>query len=347
MDGTRGGQMSQFGEDEFGVGEIAGKPYRLGFLKATFTPFNNPTEQERKTMLRRGRRENLLDVGRPLYHYTSLAGFQGIIASKGFWASDSRFLNDAEEMRHGAELTANALQHLSKRTKHAAFAELLDRIRTRLLEPLSKGPLIACFSTARDSLEQWRGYGGAGGICIGVGPFDKPPTYLERAPKRAPLFYAPSMMPRRVLYKPNEKLVLVLSTVRRYEAEYVKDRAAMPDNWPDDHNEQYEKAITRWLEYSLVSFKNPAFAMEAEVRVVIFHSQADDFGGLRFRPSPLGLIPYVCTGEKLTGPVSIGNVMVGPSPHQDLVAESVRTFLDHHGYQDVPIDLSNVPYRSS
>lgn len=339
--------MAQVGDEEFGTGEIEGEPYRLGFLNAEFTPSTNPTEQERKVMLRRIRRENLVDLGRPLYHYTSLAGFQGIIASKGFWASDSRFLNDAEEMRHGAELTASVLEHLSKRAKHTAFAELLGRIRARLLEPLSKGPLVACFSTVRDSLEQWRGYGGAGGICIGVGPYGSSPANLEQGRPRAPLFYAPSMMPHRVFYKPRDKRVLVISTVRRFEAEYIKDRAAMPDNWPDDHDDQYEKAISRWLEYSLVNFKNPAFAMEAEVRVVIFHGQADEFGGLNFRPSPWGLIPYVCTGGKLNGPVAISNVMVGPSPHQDLVASSVRTFLDHHGYQDVPVDLSSVPYRSS
>lgn len=332
-------------EEEFGVVQIGRKPYRLGFLKAQYSAFTSPTEAERKAMLRRGRRESVLDAGRPLYHYTSLSGLQGIISSRGFWASDSRFLNDAEEMRHGAELAAAVLEHLAKKAKHPNFGEVLERIRTRLLEPVTSGPLIACFSTVRDSLEQWRGYGGSGGICIGVGGFGRAAGKVERAPARGPLFYAPSMMPHRVFYAAREKCVLVISAVRRFEAEYLKDRQHMRQ-WPDDHDAEYEKAIFRWLQYCLVSFKNPAFTQEAEVRVVIFHEQADEFGGLKFRPSPWGLVPYVCTGERLRGPVDIDNVMIGPSPHQDLVAASVRTFLDHQGYTEVAVDLSRVPFRA-
>ena len=330
-------------QDETGSAIINGRRYRTGFLKAAFLDFTNPDEAAQRAMLRRGRRENVLHDGRKLYHYTSLEGFQGIVESKGFWASDSRFLNDAEELRHGIDLTASVISHLTGRLRERRFAVVLQAVRSALLEPLAAWPLIACFSTVRDSLEQWRGY--RGGVCIGVGDAFEPTPPWEQVPKRTPMFYGPRMLPKRAFYGAREKHVLVMSIVRRFEMEYGRDRAAMSE-WPDDHDQHYIDQLTRSLRFSLVSFKNPAFQQEAEARVVIYPDQAVEFGGLKFRSSRLGLIPYVCTGGSLTDPVVIGNVMIGPSPHQELVAASVRTFLDHHGYTSVPVDLSSVPYRA-
>ncbi len=283
--------------------------------------------------------------GDALYHYTTLAGFEGIITSKGFWASDTRFMNDAEEMLHGVELVASILEYKENKLRHSSFASVIKQVRLELLNSPVSGTFVACFSTVRDSLEQWRGYGGPGGICIGVGGvFQSEKTDGPRL--RAPLFYAPSMLPIEVSYDLRSKSISILSVLRRFESEYVKDRFVMDSFWPDDHDNLYVKAIFDALKLRLVGFKNAAFSQELEARVVISQDQAESFGGLKFRASRFGLIPYVCTGAKLDGPVSIQNVMVGPSQHQDLVATSVRTFLDHHGYDDVPVDLSKVPFRS-
>lgn len=332
-------------ENKAGSANVGGKPFRIGFFTAD-GPLKIETERQRAAARRRYRRENVLHDQGHLYHYTSLVGFQGIIASRGFWASDTRFMNDVEEMRHGAELAASVLEHRRKRTRHEAFANVLDQVRRDILEPPTSGTLVACFSTARDSLEQWRAYGGAGGVCIGVGGFITPPDPNPLRAK-APLFYAPDMMPRRVLYGWKEKCASILSIVRRYETEYLKDREVMSAHWPINQDFEYKRYMLRAFQYSLVGFKNSAFSQEEEARVVISQEHASRFGELKFRPSSLGLIPYVCTGDKLEGPVGILSVTVGPSPHQELVATSLRTFLDHHGYEDVPLDLSKVPYRSS
>jgi len=36
-----------------------------------------------------------------LFHYTDLNGLQGILSNADLWLTDSRYLNDSEEMRHG------------------------------------------------------------------------------------------------------------------------------------------------------------------------------------------------------------------------------------------------------
>lgn len=346
--GKIGGEIDlKYEEDETGTTIINGKPYRTGFLKGDFFNFESQTEAEKYTRSWELRRESAIESKSPLYHYTTLAGFQGIIQSNGFWASDSRFLNDAEEIWHGAELTAKVLSYLTRRTTSPRFSEIIKRVRSKVMEPLTVGPLIACFSTVRDSLEQWRGYGSSGGICIGVGQAFRSSKGPPAARERAPMFYGPSMLPYRVLYRARKKIVLVISVVRRFETEYLKDCAAMPNYWPHDHDFNYVERIASKLQHKLVSFKNPAFEQESEVRVFIYHEQAEQFGGIKFRPSRLGLIPYICTGGRLSTPVTIENVMIGPSPFQTLVASSVRTFLDHHGYNEIPVELSAVPYRSN
>lgn len=328
--------------DARAVRMIGGRPYRLGFLNARWDEAFN-SEQPKAQALRRCRRENVIGGGQPLYHYTSLQGFQGIIETRGLWASDTRFLNDAEEMRHGAALVGEVVAHRRNRTKITAFANVLDQVHDYVLSP-DRGSLIACFSRERDSLEQWRGYGLPGGICIGFGGFMT--GNKTRQPARAPMFYGPSMLPRAVLYDRRSKYVMALSIIGRFEHEYELDRIAMPDYWPADHDENYVNEIGGWLRYITAGLKHPSFAQEAEVRVVIPQDDYDRYGGLKFRPSALGLIPYVNTGGQMDGLLDISSVLIGPSARQDLVAQSVRTFLDYHGYDDVTVEQSVVPFRS-
>ncbi|MBV9828477.1 MAG: hypothetical protein JO001_22845 [Alphaproteobacteria bacterium] len=90
--------MSSFDVEDAGITMIGGKPYRFGFHRALWLQMNEAGRS------RTFRRENVLSSAQEIYHYTSLAGLQGIIMESGFWASDNRFMNDAEEMRHGVRL---------------------------------------------------------------------------------------------------------------------------------------------------------------------------------------------------------------------------------------------------
>ena len=42
--------------------------------------------------------EKVSEVYKNLYHYTSWAGLQGILASQSMWASNIRYLNDQSEL---------------------------------------------------------------------------------------------------------------------------------------------------------------------------------------------------------------------------------------------------------
>jgi hypothetical protein len=68
-----------------------------------------------------------------LWHYTSIQGFQAIVASKSMWATDLRFLNDREEFIHtrniankivaaAPELDANGFLNRKLRDRQNVFS---------------------------------------------------------------------------------------------------------------------------------------------------------------------------------------------------------------------------------
>lgn len=317
---------------------IGGAPYRAGFIKAAWDGIdrNNP-----ETLLR-AKRENVLSGWRELYHYTSIAGLKGIVEENGFWASDNRFMNDAEESWNGIRLAREVLQHKAKRSRDPAFVEILRGVAELIAAPREHGHLVTCFSTARDDLGQWRSYA-AGGVCLRLG---------EAREGETPLFVGPKQLPFAVIYEHRRKQVLLLSILRRFEREYALDRAAMPHDWPDDHDESYRIHLHSTILHHILGFKDPAFAHEAEARLVLSYEDADRYdGGLRFRASPLGIIPYLRTGDRLAvkkkgGRLPLREVIVGPSPYHELIAQSIEIFLRQSGYAETLVIVSQVPYRA-
>ncbi len=319
------------------VSIIGGKPFRTGFISAFWGNFdiNDPHTQ------RSAKRENTMALWDNFYHYTSIAGFKGIIEESGFWASDNRYLNDTEENSNGVGLAREVLQHKSKRSRNLEFVDVLREVDTMLANPRKYGHLVSCFSSVRDDLGQWRGYA-AGGVCLRVG---------RSVDDEGLLFFGPDHLPHEVVYSDCRKRVLLLSVIRRFEHEYVLDRSAMPNHWPDDHDENYAKEIHSLISSDILAFKNQAFASEAEARIVISYQQIAQYdGGLRYRVSPLGIVPYLRTGDHLAvkkdgGRLPLHEVIIGPSQNQDLMAESVEFFLRQSGYSNTLISLSNVPSR--
>lgn len=317
---------------------IGGKPYRSGFLNA----FWGDLQSHDPRTLGRARRESLLSNSQELYHYTSLSGLKGIVEENGFWASDNRFMNDAEENWNGIRLAREVLQHRAKRSREPAFTSILRSVDELIAGPREHGHLVACFSTARDDLGQWRGYA-AGGVCLHLG---------TPGEDEASLFFGPEHIPYEAIYDDSRKQMFLLSVIKGFEREYALDRATMPANWPDDHDESYAKQLHLRISGGIVGFKDQAFQNEAEARIVLSYEQVRRYeGGVRFRVSPLGIIPYLRTGDHIAvkqngGRLPLRELIVGPAPHQELIAQSIETFLRQSGYPDTPVRLSQVPYRT-
>ncbi len=315
------------------------KEYRAGFVDAFFGGYDLDSPQA----IRRAKRLNVLHPSNELFHYTSLAGLKGIIEENGFWISDNRFMNDAEESWNGIKLARKVVQHRAKRSQDPRFSIILQQADELLASPRMEGNLIACFSTRRDDLGQWRGYG-AGGVCLCLG---------EAKEGESSLFFGPEHMPHKAEYDDLRKAMMLLTVVQEFELQYAIDRDVMTNHWPSDHDENYKKELVARVSGFIASFKDRAFENEAEARIVLSYEHAKCFdGGLKFRVNPLGIIPYLRTGDNLAikkngGRLPLREVIVGPAPHQELIAQSLETFLKHKGYKKTTVSLSRVPYRAN
>ena len=95
---------------------------------------------------------------RILYHYTSAAGLLGIVNQQRLRATNFSYLNDSSEITYGLDLIRQrlALRIGRDETTRKMLSEARDVLDD--FAPLSE-TYVACFSTRRDDLSQWRGYG--------------------------------------------------------------------------------------------------------------------------------------------------------------------------------------------
>jgi hypothetical protein len=110
-----------------------------------------------------------------LWHYTTFAGFQGILHSKTIWATEYRFLNDSEEFSHARTLAEKLVEAQPESTqllfpaRDTLRSAVQMAFRTGLLHEERFSLMVASFSEVGDQLSQWRGYAGnSTGVSLGL-----------------------------------------------------------------------------------------------------------------------------------------------------------------------------------
>ena len=98
-----------------------------------------------------------------VYHYTSLSSVVQILQGRKLWASDARYLNDAQEVQFGISLAREVLSARSFRGCED-WLNILDKNDGTLDAAFSIDvePYVVSFTSNGDNLEMWRGYGGEG-----------------------------------------------------------------------------------------------------------------------------------------------------------------------------------------
>ncbi|QRG08700.1 hypothetical protein EZH22_10685 [Xanthobacter dioxanivorans] len=107
----------------------------------------------------------------PLYHFTSLAGFEGILKSKELWFSDLTQMNDPRELELGFEHFIEALKavrHNEYEGHRGFFLSILAGRLTALRH--SHQAFCCCFSLVGDDLPLWSEYTGYVGLSVGFKP---------------------------------------------------------------------------------------------------------------------------------------------------------------------------------
>ena len=107
-----------------------------------------------------------------LFHYTTWAGFDGIVRTQTLWHTAHDCTNDPAELTSADERILKFLREFAR-----SFEPTRISRKTTLY--------LACFSLARDKVSQWRDYADSGqGVCLGINVL-KEEVHDEHSPNLA------------------------------------------------------------------------------------------------------------------------------------------------------------------
>jgi hypothetical protein len=193
---------------------------------------------------------------------------------------------------------------------------------------------VACLSEVEDDLGQWRGYGGGQcGYAIGFAGKDVLTAVERRKGLLAPMSYSPKL-----------HAALVEDTVHMAQ-KYFLDGLVRPyitdiDKWAAD----FLYGFGNELDLFASTIKHPKFASEVERRIITW-LRPDEFSALEFRQKQTLLARHLPIDMTVNGRLRITGIYVGPGPSQRVSQVSVDALLKKYGYKDIPVKISDVPYR--
>jgi hypothetical protein len=282
----------------------------------------------------------------PIFHYTSAAGVQGILATGTFRLTDAFQLNDPRELTHGLGLLDAVLAEAAKNGP----SELVI-FRSRMRSFVDQGGVqatahyfVGSFSILGDDLPQWRSYADDGhGFAL---EFDA--GRLERAfaqPRGGP--FNTATFP--VSYDESELVKMYGELVG-----LVAPLVSLPRNrrmTSDELRTYFFDLETRFTLAALhrnIFFKHPGYASEREYRFLQIHQAiAGEPVEVETRQRGDTEVRFRSLSWLAEAPDALSAVVVGPAsaglPGPRLRA---REWLDAAGLPHVPIRDSGLPYRT-
>ena len=291
---------------------------------------------------------------RVLYHYTSAAGLLGILDNGAVWASDTRFMNDSEELRLAIHALARRvrerLRRVTNRTSRIAIEGALS-----MATQSGFSAYVASFTERGDLLSQWRAYAPRDGVSVGF------LANALRAVKGFQLSRCEYIDEMAFVARPlSPRLARVARDVDACVARLARVRG-LPGSSRAFEESAGDRRYRRKLElvhcilHRAIWLKHEGFAEEREWRLVRYEPPylypeppATEFRP-RFRPGSLGLTPYL--SAKLPGkhggqPLGLAEIILGPSPNGEASASAVRAMLESRFDTIVPAHWCRLPYRS-
>jgi len=271
----------------------------------------------------------------PLYHYTTQAGILGIVTSEEIWATHHQCLNDSREFMHAKRLLKEVIEQKARARSSIVYDGLVTALEGKGFE--ETGLFVASFSEDRDSLSQWRAYGGpTSGYVLG---FDLSAIKL---PDRFRIV--------RCIYDTDQQRELLRDLVDKLAAK-LSDLSNKIGASPSQLQIYCDNLARTTLHKHALRLKNHKFKEELEWRIISVDAMNDawhqDTAPLGIREGKSTLIPYRRISlRNQHGRLPLTEIVVGPNPNTDQSVRSVKSLLASQGYADVKVRPSEVPYRN-
>jgi Protein of unknown function (DUF2971) len=279
---------------------------------------------------------------KPLYHYTTQRGLLGIIKSRQIWVTHTQYLNDRREFLHAVDLVREQIQELLNEPRRvgldqSAREDALAKMRSALsMSPQSINVCVCSFSEERDSLSQWRAYGGPSGFAVGFAS-----EVLIAATEKQQWFLVPC------IYDPATQRNLVRALVEEVLEENLSGNLI-----DDEEEDRFFKSIggnlLTYLNRYAPILKHESFKEEREWRIISrpVSCQRFDYREGRSLIVPYYRLPLCEAGQHL----ELHEVVIGPTPDAERSKSSLTSLIMSRevvmqGVGRVNIAVSQVPYR--
>lgn len=270
-----------------------------------------------------------------LYHYTDQNGFLSIIKNRNLWASQIQFLNDKNEYSLAFNIASRLLSERIKENPNNSLT--LKRFLFSLEHVKSINYCVCSFTENGDLLSQWRGYANSScGYSIG---FDE--TQLKQILDKSNLYLS------KCIYDLSEQENLVLRVIEDSLEKFADYDEPSPDNeiLTSKSAEHFKNEISKLAPI----IKDSAFSEECEWRIF----GRIKFTDLSYRASKSMLIPYYIVDLNPLFHHLVKEIIIGPTPHQELARNSTSSFIvnqfppesdeDNHS-PIIPIKSSSIPF---
>jgi hypothetical protein len=284
-------------------------------------------------------------VTAPLYHYTDLQAFEGILEKQEFWFTDAFHLNDTRELAHGVEVAVNTLRSHPLAASGPVTKFFCDEMARVLSSHLSDlfSFLVVSFTPLRDDLNQWRAYGDRGrGVAIGLTPSLFHPVPANPIPKYSvitmPMVYEADVIEKRIQEIVTLALGWLLPLNSRWQQASDTIRRFLRD---------FGSEVTTKVVLEVLTAKHPAFSSEKEVRLLITapNRTCAPLIKRRIRPATGETIPYLAESLPLLDN-GIHEIVIGPAAPLS-TGQAVRALLSKHGLNaQALVQPSKIPLRT-
>lgn len=290
-----------------------------------------------------------------IYHYTDVAGIQGILESNSLWASAAYYLNDFSEIEYGCNIVLDVIAEWQEVNKEIYSFETsaLRTLEHAFSHPSSRMSrsvtiFVACFCENGNLLSQWRAYGQAGGYSLG---FEINPSDMSIALEIPGGFW--DLRLAKVEYEEHQQRAQIRQMMRHM---FESISAYVPGN--EASTELRRSLLAQIVHFgvellldAVVTFKNPAFKEENEWRLVVrpslLRAQDNQDSGvespqIKFRQCRGSLVPYIELRPK-EAKLPLRSIRYGPSLQASRVETPLIMVLGTNGFKDVTVTGSEMP----
>jgi Protein of unknown function (DUF2971) len=260
-----------------------------------------------------------------VYHYTTAAGFAGIVQGAHLRATNFSFLNDPSEVTYGMQL-AQALLTERKVTLSDAERLFVDLIKESLNVETVAEVYVSCFTRLPDDLSQWRAYGSFSIERYAIG-FDT--QALQQVAAHEDMSFA------EILYTREEQVARISFFLDRVFA-FIEDEAVACAQWP-----LLAGAVAQSIARVLPEMKDSAYKTEREWRIIQWHG-ATSAQTLSIDTARGVLRPYLKV--KLPVPLPIGELRFLAPTRKSAASKAAHMLLRKGNVADVEPRHSEVPF---